>query len=1186
MSFHSIKCLQINLHHCMDAMTELNNYVNNYSIDLIFCQDPFIFDGKISGIDPSWSAYLSNNNNAAIINTNPDYVTIMNVALPNSVAVSICVTGDPIVLVSQYSSPSSNIDLHFNDLKNHFNNFDKVLIAGDFNVPLLEFGYTRQTERSETFLEHLVSCNLKIVNDVDAPHTFIQGDLKGRPDLTLAGIDICQKIDSWFVDDVNFSFSDHRYIRFDLGYIPEKISNIRYKTKNKSFAKFNKQAKNAEHVRLHELLKVKTVVDLDDHVEDLMTYITELADINFRKGSASYRPTYNWYNNSLKEERNKVAAAYKRYNRSPDNEIYKNTYIIYRNQYKKNIRKVKREAWLKYCEKTEDAFGSLYKHISGKASRPTDFIFTRLNESEVFDTYNEVAETLLNAHFGINEPHGNVYEYQSDKIYTDETIDEVSTRELKYALNCQSNNKAPGADRLDALIIKNFCKSCKIYVRRLLTLCLKLGHFPKCWKKGLVIFFRKRNKDGLTPRSYRPITLLSVMGKILERIIKIRIMPNLEYIGFLDDSQHGFREGRSTVTAMHYLRNRIEEKLLYYNYVSMTSIDIQAAFDAVIWRILATIIDNLPLPEHIRSILKNYISHRYIGMLFTNGVRWFQLFKGCPQGSCIGPLLWLIVADCVIKMFKELFEDILSYADDFVVLGYGDTRNQLEYDMNGKLNRMSEITENLGLTISIEKCISMMFGKNLLEDRHPIYKIRGIKVPVKEHITYLGFKLDSKINWIEHFEVIREKIRSFTINIKKTHKRDKGIPPSYRKIWYERVIERQILYGAEVWGKKLHSHAIRKLKSCQRIGMTSIIRSYRTISTDALCVLSGIVPILIKIKYIVMRHDVLNNNVNIDMDGENIDGSCFMKNVQMKCFPNYNIVKNIIFTKQSDAFYREKNYRVAYTDGSKMNEGVGCAFVIIHGNNTVAEKKICLHKLNSIYQAELNAIKHVLYWFSNSDSQVIVIFTDSKSSFLSLQRLFPSNDLIKEIYTIIATYTRKQVILGWIKAHAGNDGNERADQLAKQAIYSEQADITENLPYPLSLLKYYYKNKELKEWQENWNDSPDGRDTYGIIKTVSREYICNSQVVQYFISAHGSFPSYLKKIGRRRDNLCDCGRKGDVVHFIFGNCPLMPHHFKFNSNLTLRRNLVKILFDPDNYKKLASIYNVLNERYSFIKYRF
>lgn len=142
-------------------------------------------------------------------------------------------------------------------------------------------------------------------------------------------------------------------------------------------------------------------------------------------------------------------------------------------------------------------------------------------------------------------------------------------RELKYVISQQNPKKAPGYDRIDIRLIKNLLKTSPDLLLLLYNKCFQLGHFPNAWKKGIVIFFRKKNKNPKVPTSYRPITLLPMMGKILERLIKIRTMTYLEHNKFFLEEQHGFREQRSTITAIKVLKNmhsRITTKSYIYRY--------------------------------------------------------------------------------------------------------------------------------------------------------------------------------------------------------------------------------------------------------------------------------------------------------------------------------------------------------------------------------------------------------------------------------------------------------------------------------------------------------------------------------------------------------------------------------------------------------------------------------------------
>lgn len=134
----------------------------------------------------------------------------------------------------------------------------------------------------------------------------------------------------------------------------------------------------------------------------------------------------------------------------------------------------------------------MYKYTSGKTLKNTDLVLTSLESNSVFDTQDDVGRNLLNAHFEINNVPDNIPEYISLEEYgnTDEFIG-VTSKELRHVLNLQNNNKAPGPDLLDGLIVKNFCKACESYFRNLLTKCLSMGHFPIPLKKGKVIFFSK-----------------------------------------------------------------------------------------------------------------------------------------------------------------------------------------------------------------------------------------------------------------------------------------------------------------------------------------------------------------------------------------------------------------------------------------------------------------------------------------------------------------------------------------------------------------------------------------------------------------------------------------------------------------------------------------------------------------------
>lgn len=195
---------------------------------------------------------------------------------------------DVIFICSQYSCPSGDLDADMNDYNYHFPNFNHVLSGSDFNVPLMDFDYTHQNDKTDILVEHLAEKDLYNLNDSDAPYSFVWNSLVGRPDLTLGGHNICNKIENWSVDVKKFPFSDRRYITYNMTQYLVKRNNFCYKTKNKSFNKFNRKTKDLKQDWLSQLLSVYTPDDLDVHVKNFTIDIINISNSCFKLGNISF----------------------------------------------------------------------------------------------------------------------------------------------------------------------------------------------------------------------------------------------------------------------------------------------------------------------------------------------------------------------------------------------------------------------------------------------------------------------------------------------------------------------------------------------------------------------------------------------------------------------------------------------------------------------------------------------------------------------------------------------------------------------------------------------------------------------------------------------------------------------------------------------------------------------------------
>ncbi|KFM75857.1 hypothetical protein X975_25663, partial [Stegodyphus mimosarum] len=166
-----------------------------------------------------------------------------------------------------------------------------------------------------------------------------------------------------------------------------------------------------------------------------------------------------------------------------------------------------------------------------------------------------------------------------------------------------------------------------------------------------------------------------------------------------------------------------------------------------------------------------------------------------------------------------------------------------------------------------------------------------------------------------------------------------------------------------------------------------------------------------------------------------------------------------------------------FTDGSKMDDNVGCAYVMFQGQEQVAQWKGHLNKNNSVFQGEALAIQKAVQHIAYHNIRNAAIVSDSMSALQAIQNPAHTSTIIKEIQYHLRQTEHLHVRLAWTKAHAGNTGNEAADLLAKDAALNKEAEELE-IPWPHSTLKRHLHLQALAKWQEEWDTAQTGRRTH------------------------------------------------------------------------------------------------------------
>lgn len=1187
-----IKFLQINLNHCGAAVGNMIQYVQENKIDVILVQEPYIFnnliglnkDNKFVPLPSGWRPFLSLRRSSGIIIVNPNILAILVSQSPNAVLVNLTTSNFPLSIVSFYSPPSNDFLDDFNFLLN-FPDLTYFLIGGDFNAKFQELGYSYTCERAKVLQDFIISKNLLLVNDPDAPSTYFvpfrDHDKKGNPDITLLGSGIKQFLSSWSVDEYSASESDHRYINYTFNLnLPLKCYK-RYKTKYSNFKKFNYNFAKLNNNLLNSLSLINNTLELENFIENLTKSIQNIANISFKFKAMKLFPSTPWWTGNLRSRRSKVNALYKKIKSSKDPELKNQYKIKYRKEiaiYKREIKAAKINSWKSFCTSHQEHYGSLFKILNNKLLKHTDFIHSNLETLPLNSDFDSIQSELLNTHFSLStSPRPEPYSFPVN-------APPLTKREFFYAVSCQSLNKAPGHDGIDGRILKNLTtKFFKLFFK-LFDKCIQLNYFPKIWKSALPIFFTKKNKNPKNPNSYRPICLLPTLGKLLERIIKNRLTYELEHKNFLNDNQFGFRSHRSTTVLLYNIIEQIKLNLKSFKYCTLISFDIEGAFNNIDHSVIQEIILQLPIENYLKNLLNSFLNFRQIINETKNNTEIFFSLKGCPQGSCLGPSVWTLVADKILKSLPDSLY-FKAFADDFVLIEKANSRRSLESATNYSIQIFSDICDSLNLNVSASKTEGTLFGPNLLLNRRPIFKIKNSTIKIVNNLKYLGIILDPKLNFIPHLDYLNSKILDFTTNISRNRGRFWGINYSLLRLWYSTVLEKQLTYGSEAWSPFLNVHGLRKLKSLQRKCILSVSGAYKSSATDGLLTILGIPPLdlIMEINRKKFLLKYINQPVNIQdilINPDEIDFNIINTDID-PTLPIKNII-NIENFKQEDINKFNMDL-IIYTDGSKNEQGSAYAITANYQNNYIYDYNSRISENNSIFQAELLAIKRAIEWSIFNDYNKVLILSDSQSAIHSILKFYPDNLITVDIFRLLINNPNKKFYLSWIKGHAGIEGNERVDRLAKQPLLNNNPIDNFNIPFPISYLKSLLKQELLAKWQFRWDYLDTGRYTYNFLPTVKLSSLINNKtnrIIFYFLTGHGSFPTFLYKINKLTTDLCICGCQGHPLHYVFDSCPLVPHKFKSNSSLTLFQNFLLIIKVPSLVCKLSENYSHLDQHYS------
>ena len=331
---------------------------------------------------------------------------------------------------------------------------------------------------------------------------------------------------------------------------------------------------------------------------------------------------------------------------------------------------------------------------------------------------------------------------------------EIRQSDVLKVVKSINTSKSSGIENVSSFILKETFTILLAQITHLFNLTTRTCVFPKAWKEALVIPIPKTGN--LTKvQNYRPISLLPLPGKLLEKLIHTQVSAHLENIKFLSDNQHGFRKHHSTVHSIAQLTNYINAKMDKGLPTLAAFIDFRKAFDCVQHQILLGKLSTIGIDKRAIRWFESYLTDRKQRVLANNTYSTFQsVTQGVPQGSVLGPLFYIIYANDINKIIKSC--KVALYADDTVLYTASANFNRSVGKIQSDMNALSQWCNLNGIRMNTEKTKLMVFGNTTKVKKLPTFEVQvnGEPLIMTNCYKYLGVALDGQLNYNLHVQNI------------------------------------------------------------------------------------------------------------------------------------------------------------------------------------------------------------------------------------------------------------------------------------------------------------------------------------------------------------------------------------------------------------------------------------------------
>ena len=583
--------------------------------------------------------------------------------------------------------------------------------------------------------------------------------------------------------------SDHNTVRFSL-LLP--TSNSSPSTRNRLDFRHADFMALKEGIHRMEVPRLETLEGMWENFK-VMFFEEQAKYVPQRRAYvASHKPK--WFNQEIATAIKNRKMMYKKTNGSQST-LHKHRYTQCCRNVKKLVRTAKRNEELRVARLCKESPKEFFSYVKSRKPIKESIGPLKDREGNISVSDQDVATVLNNYFSTVFTAERSVELPNLSKTHSGCPLSRLrcTVNEVELKLKNLDKYKSPGPDGFLPRILREVSSEVSTHLTSIFNRSLETGEVPLDWRMANVTPIFKKG-DHERPENFRPVSLTSVVGKILESIIKDKIVEYLDSNQLIADTQHGFRSRRSTLTNLLEFFHKMFVEYDKNRAIDILYLDFQKAFDKVPHKRLMIKVRSLGIDGEVARWVENWLYDRRQRVVVNGSASdWSPVTSGVPQGSVLGPLLFIIYIN---DLDDGLVSKVSKFADD-TKLGSNVAQLTGVESLREDLRKLGEWSEKWQMPFNLGKCKVMHIGSaNPRSD----YSLLGSDIECTEVEKDLGVVISSDMKFSQQCIEVEKKAQKLLGYIRRQFQyRDKETVLTL----YNSLVRPHLEYAVQFWSPTL-----------------------------------------------------------------------------------------------------------------------------------------------------------------------------------------------------------------------------------------------------------------------------------------------------------------------------------------------------------------------------------------------